>query len=351
MIIVLKSGADQGVIDHVVERVESYGLHTHISKGEFRTIIGVIGDEDLIREVQLDAIDGVDKVMPVMAPFKRASIEFHPTPSVVNIGGIMIGKGDFTVIAGPCAVENPGMILTAAKVCKEAGAHILRGGIFKPRTSPYSFQGLGRDGMFMLREAADAVNMPFITEVVDPRDVEFVCEHADALQIGARNMRNYTLLNEVGKTDKPIMLKRGLSATIDELLMSAEYVLKQGNEDVILCERGIKTFEKSVRFTLGIAAVPALRLRTHLPVLVDPSHAAGHWQYVAPIARAALTAGADGILVEVHPNPEMALSDAHQQLRPDMFKLLMDQLRRLDKVMWELRSEMAEIEKTNREIM
>jgi len=348
MIIVLKPGADQSVIDHVSERVRSYGLTPHVSTGEFLTIIGVIGDEELLREAPLDAIAGVEKVMPVMKPFKLASIDFHPMPTVVTVGGVKVGGGSFTVIAGPCSVENREMMFEGARLCREAGAQMLRGGAFKPRTSPYSFQGLGREGLVMLREAADEVGMPFVTEVMDPRDVELVCRYADALQIGARNMQNYSLLNEVGKTGKPVLLKRGFSASVDEFLMSAEYVLKGGNGEVILCERGIKTFEPSVRFSLDISAVPAIRARTHLPVLVDPSHAAGRWEYVASISRAAVAAGADGLLVEVHPDPENAKSDAHQQLRPDKFRLMMDHLRRLDSVMRELRAEMAASGKTNR---
>ena len=226
MIIVLKPGADQSIVDHVSERVRSYGLTPHVSKGEFLTIIGVIGDEDLLREVPLDAIPGVDKVMPVMKPFKLTSIDFHPTPTIVKVGDVEVGKGDFTVIAGPCSVENREMMFESARVCKEAGAQILRGGAFKPRTSPYSFQGLGREGLVMLRDAADAVGMPVVTEVMDPRDIELVCRYAEAMQIGARNMQNYSLLNEVGKTGKPVLLKRGLSASVDEFLMSAEYILK-----------------------------------------------------------------------------------------------------------------------------
>jgi len=329
MIIVLKPGVGNKEIDHIVERIRQLGLDVNISRGLHRTVIGVIGEEDVVRLTPLEAFPGVEKVMPVLAPYKLASREFQPADTVVRIGSAQVGGGTFTVMAGPCAVENREMILEIAREVKEAGAEVLRGGAFKPRTSPYSFQGLGEEGLKILREAAETFDMPVVTEVMDTRDVPLVAKYADALQIGARNMQNFSLLNEVGRTEKPIILKRGMSATVKELLMSAEYILNQGNKRLILCERGVRSFEDSVRNMLDLSAVPNVKQLSHLPIIVDPSHATGRWDLVGPLSRAALAAGADGLLIEVHNCPEKALSDGAQSLLPKKFRSLMGDLRRI----------------------
>ena len=333
MIIVLRPGVTDKEIQHVIDRIKDLGLEVNVSRGIHRTVIGVIGEEDVLRLTPLEAMPGVEKVMPVLAPYKLASREFQLEDTIIRVKDAQIGGGTFTVMAGPCAVESREMLLEIAIAVKRAGATVLRGGAFKPRTSPYSFQGLGEEGLKLLKEASERTGLPVATEVMDTREVPLVAEYVDILQIGARNMQNFSLLNEVGKTDKPIILKRGLSATVKELLMSAEYILSQGNHQVILCERGVKSFEDSVRFVLDISAIPNVKGISHLPILVDPSHSTGRWDLVGPVSRAAVAVGADGLLVEVHNCPEKALSDGAQSLLPEKFRSMMDDLRRLAKVM------------------
>jgi len=329
MIIVLKPGVSDEEINHVLDRVKSLGLETMVSRGVQRTIIGVIGEEDRLREMPLDAIAGVERVMEVLKPYKRASREFHEADTVVAAGRTKFGGGSFGVIAGPCAVENEEMLFEVAERVKKAGANVLRGGAFKPRTSPYSFQGLKEEGLKILRAAADKFDMAVCTEVMDTRDVNLVSRYTDIVQVGARNMQNYNLLSEVGLLDKPVLMKRGLAATVTELLTSAEYILRQGNEQVILCERGVRTFEDSTRNTLDLSAVPNVHVNSHLPIIVDPSHATGRPDLIEPMSVAALAVKADGLMVEVHPNPELALSDGAQSLVPDRFENLMVRLAEL----------------------
>ncbi len=328
MIIVLKKGTAQKDIDKLLAKVKSLGLKPMVSKGQERTIVGVIGPEDIIRLQPLEAYPGVDKVMPVLAPYKLVSKEFKQQDSVIKISdSVEFGSEKITVIAGPCSIETKGQLQEVAGKIKEAGASLIRGGAFKPRTSPYSFQGLGEEGLKILKDVSDEFGIPTVTEVMDTRDVELVANYADVLQIGARNMQNFNLLKEIGQTKKPIILKRGLSATVKELLMSAEYILSEGNFNVILCERGVRTFSEFTRNTLDISAVPVIKMLSHLPVIVDPSHACGKWQLVNPLSKAAVAAGADGLLVEVHPNPKEALSDGPQQLLPENFTILIKELR------------------------
>ena len=329
MLVIMQQGADQATIDHVVERIEQLGLRVHLSRGEFRTIIGAIGEELAGYQEQLLSLTGVENVLPIMKPYKLASREFHPADSQICVGNVRIGGGSCTVIAGPCAVEEREGAVEVARAVKEAGANMLRGGAFKPRTSPYAFQGLGEEGLKILRECSDAYGLPVVTEVTDPRNVELVCRYADMLQIGARNMQNFVLLSEVGKTDKPVLLKRGPSSTVKDWLMSAEYILSEGNNQVVLCERGSKSFETDVRFSLDVSAVVLARHNSHLPVIVDPSHAAGRRELVAELAIAGLAAGADGLIVEVHHCPEKARCDGAQSLTAAMFTDLMRQVRQL----------------------
>jgi len=329
MIIVLKPNATKKQVDHLVERIKALGLKPMVSKGTERTIIGVIGSEDALRVQPLEVIPGVEKVMPVLKPYKLVSREFKPEPSTVSVDGISVGGKSIVVMAGPCSVENRPMLLTIAKAVKRAGAKILRGGAFKPRTSPYSFQGLGEEGLRYLREIADETGMKVATEVMDTRDVELLERYTDIIQVGARNMQNFELLKEVGQAKKPVLLKRGLSATITEFLLAAEYILSQGNFNVLLCERGIRTFEDQTRFTLDLNAVPVIKRLSHLPVVVDPSHGTGSWEYVGPMAKAAIAAGADGLIIEVHPNPEIALSDGPQSLLPKKFAILTKELKKV----------------------
>jgi 3-deoxy-7-phosphoheptulonate synthase len=333
MIIVLKPHPAPGVVEHVLERIAALGLTPHLSQGVSRTIIGVIGDEAKLQVEPLQAIPGVEQVVPILKAFKLASREFHPDGSVFETKGVKIGGGHLAVIAGPCAIESEPLLFEVAAAVRKAGANILRGGAFKPRTSPYSFQGLGRDGLKILEAAGERFGMPVVTEVMDPRQVELVERHADILQIGARNMQNFDLLRECGRTRMPVLLKRGLSATVKDLLMSAEYVLSEGNRQVVLCERGIRTFEDSTRNTLDLSIVPNIQGQSHLPIIVDPSHATGRPELIPAMARAAVAAGADGIHVEVHSCPERALSDGPQALVPDQFDRLMDDVRRLAKLM------------------
>lgn len=331
MIIVIRPGTTQKQIDHIIERIEELGLQHMISKGVERTIIGVIGEEDILRVQPLEAFPGVEKVMPVLKPYKLVSRDFKPEDTKIEVNGIEIGGKRIVVAAGPCSVENREILFEVAREVKKAGAVILRGGAFKPRSSPYTFQGLGEEGLKYLAEVRDKLGIPVVTEVMDTRDVELGVKYADIIQIGARNMQNFDLLKEVGKIDKPILLKRGMMATVKELLMSAEYILSEGNFKVILCERGIRTFEDSTRNTLDISAIPVLKQETHLPVFVDPSHATGKWGLVAPAAKAAVAIGADGLLVEVHSKPERALSDGAQSLLPENFKAMMGELRPIAK--------------------
>jgi 3-deoxy-7-phosphoheptulonate synthase len=322
----MEQGASSAQIDHVIERIKSLGLAVHLSKGEYRTVIGAIGDKRPEHQSILEAIDGVEQVVPIMKPFKLASREFHRGDSVVDVGGVKLGGGPVALIAGPCAIESRQFLRTVAGQVRAAGAAVLRGGAFKPRTSPYSFQGLGEDGLKLLREVGDEFKLPVVTEVLAVSEVPIVERYADMLQIGARNVQNFHLLSEVGKTRKPVFLKRGFATTVREYLMSAEYILSQGNQQVVLCERGIKTFETELRFTFDVSAVPVLKQNTHLPVFVDPSHASGHRQFVLPLALAGVAAGADGVMVEVHHCPEEAMCDGPQALLPDMFVELSKQV-------------------------
>ena len=329
MIIVMRSAATQTDIDQVVERIIQHGLKPHISRGVERTIIGAIGDERILRNVPFQALPGVEEVLTILKPFKLASRDFKTEPSVVEVNGVAVGGGRLAVIAGPCSVEGREMLLDTAQKIREAGATLLRGGAFKPRTSPYSFQGLGEEGLRYLAEVREVTGLPVVTELMDPRDAELIMKYADMVQIGARNMQNFRLLKEVGMHHKPVLLKRGMSCTIKELLMSAEYIMSEGNYNIVLCERGIRTFEDYTRNTLDLSAVPSLKQLSHLPVIVDPSHGTGKWDLVGPLALAAIAVGADGIMVEVHPQPEMALSDGPQALIPDRFSTLMEQIRAL----------------------
>ncbi|MBU0599322.1 3-deoxy-7-phosphoheptulonate synthase [bacterium] len=334
MIIVLKPGATQEQIDHIAERLSKVGLKHHVSKGSERTIIGVIGDDRILSAYPLEAVPGIEKVLPILKPYKLASRDFKPEKTTINIDNkVTIGGDTLVIIGGPCSVESEEQILSAAKAVKEAGAHILRGGAFKPRTSPYDFQGLGKEGLKYLASASQETGLPIITEVMDPREVDLVVQYASIIQIGARNMQNYSLLKEVGACKKPILLKRGLSATIKDLLMSAEYILSSGNPEVILCERGIRTFVEVTRNTLDISAVPVIKELSHLPIIVDPSHAGGNWKWVAPLSKASVAAGCDGLLIEVHPNPEEAYSDGEQSLTPTKFINLINELKPLVKLM------------------
>lgn len=328
MIIVLRPDVTEEQINHIIDRVQKLGLKPHVSKGTERTIIGLIGPEDVLRVTPLEVFPGVEQVMPVLAPYKLVSREFRKENSLVNLGkGVTIGTEKLVVMAGPCAIENLDTLYDIAKKIKKAGASVLRGGAFKPRTSPYSFQGLGEEGLKYLKKVGDELGMVTVSEVMDCRDVELVSEFADVLQIGARNMQNFTLLKEVGLSKKPVLLKRGLSSTIKELLMSAEYILAGGNFNVILCERGIRTFEDSTRNTLDISAIPVVKQLSHLPIIVDPSHAAGKWGLVASLSKAAVACGSDGLIIEVHSHPEDALSDGAQSLIPSNFIALMQELK------------------------
>ena len=333
MIIILRSDVTEVQINHVVERVESLGLRAHLSRGTYRTIIGVIGDESKLQEVPLRAIPGVHDVIPVLPPYKLASKEAHPQSSIVDVSGVKIGGGFLGMIAGPCAVEDHERMRSIAAAVKQAGANIFRGGAFKPRTSPYAFQGLGEDGLKILRDTGDEFGMPVVTEVMDPRHVELVDRYADMIQIGARNMQNFSLLTEVGRTRRPVLLKRGMSATVTDLLMSAEYILSQGNSQVVLCERGVKGFDPATRNLYDVAAVPMVQGLSHLPIIVDPSHATGRPDLIPSCALAGLAAGADGVHIEVHDCPEKAMSDGPQALLPRQYSELMDQMRRVAEVL------------------
>jgi 3-deoxy-7-phosphoheptulonate synthase len=328
-IIVLGADATEDDIRHIVKKLEGRNLQAHISKGTERTIIGVIGDTSKITEEEEDsfrAAAGVENVVRIVKPFKLASREFRKEDTLINVRGVIIGAKKIPVMAGPCAVENRTILSSIAEKVKAAGASFLRGGAFKPRTSPYAFQGLGEEGLTYLAEAREKTGLPIITEIMDPRDMEIITRYTDIIQIGARNMQNFRLLLEVGTSDKPVLLKRGLSSTIKEWLMSAEYIMSRGNHNVMLCERGIRTFETATRNTLDLSAVPVLKQLTHLPVVVDPSHGVGKRDLVAPMAKAAIAAGADALMIEVHTNPEEAMSDGDQSLKPSQFDKLMIEL-------------------------
>lgn len=328
MIVILRRDATEEQINHIVEKATKLGLKAHISRGVERTVIGFIGPEEVLQVTPLEVFPGVEQVMPVLAPYRLVSREFKKENSVFDLGnGTKIGDKKIIVMAGPCSIESHDSIISIAKKVKAAGATVLRGGAFKPRTSPYDFQGLGEEGLKYLSEASKVVGIATITEVMDPRHVELVVKHADMLQIGARNMQNFSLLKEVGMTKKPVMLKRGMSATIKDLLMSAEYIMAGGNFNVMLCERGIRTFETATRNTLDINAVPVIKELSHLPVIVDPSHGTGKRDFVPATAKAAVAAGCDGLMIEVHENPEEALSDGAQSLRPDQFSTLIKELK------------------------
>jgi len=340
VIIVMSSNASQEAIDRVQAEIERMGSKPHLSRGKFRTVIGAVGEEGKVDESHLASLDGVEKVVPIMKPYKLASREFHEDDSIVEVGGgrsifgvdvpkVLVGGNHAACFAGPCAVESEKMLNTIARHVRDGGATVLRGGAFKPRTSPYSFQGHGEEALKWMRECGDRLGMPICTEVMDTRQVELIEKYTDVFQIGARNMQNFDLLREVGKTRKAVLLKRGLAATVKDWLLSAEYVLSQGNRSLILCERGIKTFEDSIRYTLDITSIPVARQWSHLPIIVDPSHAAGKRDWVSSLALAGMAAGAHGIIVEVHYNPAEAQCDGPQALLPEMFRELMGQLRQI----------------------
>lgn len=332
MIIVLKPGTQDSEIQEISSVLENVGLGVHISKGTERTIIGVIGDKRLLSDIPLELMKGVDKLVPIMESYKLAGRTFKPEHSIINVNGAKIGGKELVIMGGPCAVESGEQILAAAKAVKKAGAKFLRGGAFKPRTSPYSFQGLEEEGLKMLREAAEATGLLTVSEVISERSVEIASEYVDMFQIGARNSQNFHLLREVGRAGKPVLLKRGPSTTIDEWLNAAEYIMSEGNYDVVLCERGIRTFETSTRNTLDISSIPVVKANSHLPIIVDPSHAAGKAQYISSLSRAAIAAGADGLIIEVHPNPRHALSDAAQQLTPEEFSGLCNDIGKIAEI-------------------
>lgn len=331
MIVVMEDNAQQKDVDKVLNRIEELGYTPHISRGTHKTIIGIIGDfnrEEVIES--LGAYPEIERLVPIQEPYKLAGKEFQKAPTIVEISpDIKIGDNNVVIMAGPCSVESEDQIMTTAREVAAAGAKILRGGAFKPRTSPYSFQGLHEEGLKLLQMAAEETGLKIITEVMDPRDVELVGRYTDIFQIGARNMQNFYLLREVGQTQKPVMLKRGMNATYKEFLMAAEYILSEGNRDVLLCERGIRTFEDYTRNTLDLVSIPVLKKLSHLPVIIDPSHGTGDWSLVGPAARGAIAMGADGLIIEVHPQPEKALSDGQQSLTPKMFVELVDDLKEL----------------------
>jgi 3-deoxy-7-phosphoheptulonate synthase len=333
MILVLKPGASKEQVDHILERIDELGFKPHPIIGEFRTIIGVIGDDNAPGAETLNALPGIEQLLPILKPFKLASRDLQPADSVIQVGSTKIGGSHLGMIAGPCAVESFEILDEIAGKVKAAGANILRGGAFKPRTSPYSFQGLGEKGLQILRDIGTKHSMPVVTEVMDPRQVELVARYTDMMQVGARNMQNFDLLKEIGQARRPVLLKRGMSATVKDLLMSAEYILASGNSQVVLCERGVRSFEESTRNMLDLASVPNIKGQSHLPVIVDPSHATGRPDLIPAMARAAIAAGADGVHIEVHSCPEKALSDGPQALLPDQYAALMKDLRRFADVM------------------
>lgn len=327
MIVIMKPSSNMRELSAVVARIEDFGYKVHLSEGEERTIVGVIGNGRPLERDQLERMSGVDRCVPILQPFKLASRDFKPDGTVFPIGDYIVGGDELVIMAGPCSVESRSQILETAQACKEAGAHILRGGAFKPRSSPYSFQGLGVEGLEYLAEARELTGMPVVTEVMEPALVPIVSEYADILQIGARNMQNYALLHAVGESQHPVLLKRGMSSLMEEWLMCAEYILSHGNTRVMLCERGIRTFERYTRNTFDINAIPVVKQMSHLPIIADPSHATGKWEYVAAAARASVAAGADGLIIEVHPRPAEAFSDGAQSLKPRRFAELVAQMK------------------------
>jgi 3-deoxy-7-phosphoheptulonate synthase len=333
LIIVMQTTADRRDVEHVLERLADIGAEAHVSEGDRRTVIGVIGDRAQVQQLPWEAFPGVERAVPVLKPFKFVSRDFQAEDTVVYVGTTPVGGGHFGAIAGPCAVESRELLFASAEAVMKAGANILRGDAFKPRTSPYSFQGLGEAGLELLAEAREQFGLPFVVEVVDPRDVPLVVDYADMIRVGTRNMANFPLLSELGKQPKPVMLKRGFTATIEEWLNAAEYIYKEGNHNIVLCERGIRTFETSTRNTLDISAVPVFKGLSHLPVIVDPSHSGGRRELVIPLARAAVAVGADGFMVDVHPAPETALVDGPQAILPSEFEVMMDQARALGAAM------------------
>ena len=332
MIIVMKPGTQDSEIREVSRVLEDVGLGVHISKGAERTIIGVIGDKRLLSDIPLELMQGVDKLVPIMESYKLAGKTFRPEPSVIDVNGVKIGGKELVMMAGPCAVESGEQILAAAKAVKKSGAKFLRGGAFKPRTSPYSFQGLEEEGLKMLKEASEATGLLTVTEVISEYSVEIASRYVDMFQSGPRNSQNFHLLREVGRSGKPVLFKRGSATTIDEWLNAAEYIMSEGNYNVVLCERGIRTFETATRNTLDISSIPVVKANSHLPIIVDPSHAAGREQYILPLSRAAIAAGADGLIIEVHPNPRCALSDAAQQLSPEAFTNLCNDIGKIAEI-------------------
>ena len=333
MIIVMKPGSQEKEINEISSVLESLGLGIHISKGAERTIIGVIGDKRILNDVPLELMPGVEKLVPIVESYKLAGKTFRPEPSIIDVNGVKIGGKELVMMAGPCAVESREQIMAAAFAVKHSGAQILRGGAFKPRTSPYAFQGLEEEGLKLLKEAKDATGLLVITEVTSEKAVEIADKYVDMFQIGARNVQNFQLLREVGRSKKPVLYKRGPSTTIDEWLNAAEYIMSEGNHNVVLCERGIRTFETATRNTLDLSAVPVIKNSSHLPIIVDPSHAAGKSIYINSLSRAAIAAGADGLIVEVHPNPRCALSDAAQQLTPESFDILCKDISRIAEIL------------------
>jgi 3-deoxy-7-phosphoheptulonate synthase len=328
MIIIMKHGAPEEDLRHVVEVIEKLGYKAHLIRGVERTVVGAVGDErGKTRLEALKALSGVDDVVPILKPFKLVSRELRQENTEIDVGGVKIGGREIQIMAGPCSVESREQILEIAEIAKKGGAKILRGGAFKPRTSPYSFQGLEEEGLKLLAEARERTGLKMVTEVMDGHNVELVSDYADILQVGARNMQNFALLKSIGKAKKPVLLKRGMMSTVQEFLMSAEYILSEGNLDVILCERGIRTFETATRSTLDLSAVPVIKKLSHLPIIVDPSHGTGHWDYVLPMAKASLAAGADGLMIEIHPHPEEAFSDGFQSLLPKRYYTLMTEIK------------------------
>jgi 3-deoxy-7-phosphoheptulonate synthase len=329
MMIVMQETATDEDVARILERLESAGAQGYVSGSDVATVIGIMGERDVIAGLPLEAYPGVDKVVPILKPYKLVSREFRKSDTVIRVGDTCVGGGHVALIAGPCSVETREQLMEAAHFAKEAGATMLRGGVFKPRTSPYAFQGLGEEGLEILAEAREVTGLPVVTELMDPRHLEAVAEYSDIIQIGARNMQNFQLLSAVGGVSRPVLLKRGLAATIDELLMAAEYIVKEGNSNVILCERGIRTFEVATRNTLDISAIPIIKQHSHLPVVVDPSHAAGKVDLVEPLSLAAIAAGADGLMIETHPTPETALSDGAQSLNPRQFSQVTARIREI----------------------
>ena len=333
MIIIMESNSTHEQIENVLETIKKLGFRPHISYGEERTVIGVIGNERQISDSIFKSLPGVENVIPILKPYKLVSREFKKESTIIKVGDVLIGNGHRAVIAGPCSVENEEQIIQSAMIAKKYGANLLRGGAYKPRTSPYTFQGLGLEGLKLLKKAKEVTGLPIVTEVMEVNEVEIVAEYADVLQIGTRNMQNYRLLKAVGKINKPVLLKRGMAATLQEFLMSAEYILSEGNYNVILCERGIRTFVDYTRNTLDLNIIPAVKKLSHLPIIVDPSHGTGKRDFVIPMSLAAIAAGADGIIVEMHPDPNKSISDADQTISPDQFQELMKKIKSLENLM------------------